>query len=249
VVALGESDGKIAWRYEATRSNLLTTPAIGAGKVVVGAAFLTSNGSLQGPTLRVIDAARGTLSWSASTNAPISPFGAPAISGDATICFDTNGQTYSYDLATGNRRWDFVLNEPNRRASPLVIGPQVLVQTANGLVVALDSSTGELIWRTDDGPGLLRDAVPAPGAIVMVRGGAHAGLIAFVPDPAATLVRIASPTTLNMGKLLAGSFAAAIPLAAILMLAGRWLATRAGPAFPGEGSAEVDEPRDPWEDG
>jgi H+/gluconate symporter-like permease len=83
----------------------------------------------------------------------------------------------------------------------------------------------------------------------MVRGGAHAGLIAFVPDPAATLVRIASPTTLNMGKLLAGSFAAAIPLAAILMLAGRWLATRAGPAFPGEGSAEVDEPRDPWEDG
>jgi outer membrane protein assembly factor BamB len=248
VVALNESDGKIAWSYEVKRSTILSAAAVGSGRVVFGAALLASNGTLQIPTLKAIDAVRGTLAWSVSLNAPLGPSGAPSIVSGAAICFDFDGQVSAYDLATGRRRWDFALNEPNRRASPLVIGPQVLVETANGLLVALDSSTGELVWRSATGTGLLRDALATSDGIVMVRGGVHAGLVAFVHDPGGSLVRVASPTTPNMGKILAGWVAAAIPLAALLLLAGRWLMARAGPAFPDEGPAEADEPIDPWED-
>ncbi len=248
VVALNESDGKIAWSYEVKHSTILSAAAVGSGRVVFGASLLASNGTLQIPTLKALDAVRGTLAWSVSLNAPLGPSGAPSIASGAAICFDFDGQASSYDLATGKRRWDFALNESNRRASPLVIGPQVLVATANGLLAGLDSSTGELVWRTATGPGLLRDALATSDGIVMVRGGVHAGLIAFVHDPGGSLVRVASPTTPNMGKILAGWLAAAIPLAALLLLAGRWLIARAGPAFPDEGPAETDEPTDPWEE-
>ena len=248
LVALGESDGKIAWRYQATRSNLLTSAAVGSGAVVVGAAYVSPNGTLQAPTVRAIDAAGGTLRWSVTTNAPVAPFGAPAVMGDVAICVDTNGQAYAFDVATGSRRWDFVLNEPIRRSSPLVIGPQILIQTDSGLVVALDSTTGELVWRSSFGRGLLRDATPAGETIVLVRGGAHAGLVAIVHDATGALVRVASPTKPNAGRIIGGAVGAAIPLTVLLFLAGRWLIVRAGPAFPEDGSREPGEPTDPWED-
>ena len=67
---------------------------------------------------------------------------------------------------------------------------------------------------------------------------------------AAALIREASPTTLALGRMLGAMAIAAIPLFAIVVVAGRWLSRRVGPAFPDEAPLDDEEEpvHDPWED-
>ena len=180
------------------------------------------------------------------------PIGAPAVTTDAVIACDASGQVYRFNLETGARVWDFALNERVFRTSAVVSGAQVLMPTGEGRLVALDVGTGELVWQLAPSGDLLRDPLPASGSLVLVRGGAHPGLVAFTHDPSGTLVRVASPTKVDLPLLLGGFVLAAIPLAVALVLAGRWLLARAGQPFPEPSEAvdpydrlESDDPDDP----
>ena len=230
VVGLKESDGSRVWRYEADREVLATAPTVGGGSVVLGLAGISST------VVRALDASSGAERWSAAVNTAPTPVGAPALAPDAVIVQDVNSQIYRFDRVTGARSWDFALNAPAIRTSPVVSAGQVLVSSNDGRLVALDGATGELVWRSAPSDGLLRNLLVTSDAVVVVRGGVHAGLVAFVHDPTGTLVRIASPTAIDPLRLIGGFVAAAVPLALLLLLAGRWLTTRAGPAF-----AELDD--------
>ena len=225
VVALSEADGSQIWRYEANREVLATAPAVSGGMVVLGLAGVSST------VVRAIDATSGTERWSTPVNTALTPIGAPAVTPNAVIAQDVNTQIYRLDPVTGARTWDFALNEPAIRTSPVVSAAQVLVASNGGQLEALDASTGELVWRSPPSDGLLRNPLVTSDVVVLVRGGTRPGLVAFVHDPRGRLVRVASPTTIDPLRLNGGFAAATVPLALILLLGGRWMVARAGPAF------------------
>jgi outer membrane protein assembly factor BamB len=237
IVALNEANGSQVWRYEAGHRELVTAPSVAGNAVLAG--FAASSTSI-----RAIDATTGAERWESRVNTVPAPFGAPAVTEERVVGLDLDGQTYLFDLVSGEQAWDFALNDPTSRSTPVVSGGQVLLTTNSGRLAALDVGTGELIWQNIPSFDLLRDPLVTTDLLVAVRGGAHPGLVAFAHDPGGTLVRVASPTTARPARLF-GMFAlVAVPLGALLLFAGRWLTARAGPAFEDESSEVVDE----WED-
>jgi PQQ-like domain len=138
---------------------------------------------------------------------------------------------YRLDPETGERLWDFAVNEPVTQSPVVVAGATVLAATSTGRLVAIDLESGLLVWQSDEGSGLLRSLALTPDMVLAVRGGLDAGLVAFAHDPDGTLVSVVSPTELDLPKLLGSYLAAAVPLGVLLYLAGRWLRPRMGPAF------------------
>ncbi len=239
LVGLKVADGSQAWRYEGTLgigiSGLAASPA---GDAVY--AVFPDN------TLRAVGL-DGTLKWSERLNAAVGPFGSPAVTDDAVYTLDGFGQLTRFDRVTGHQVWDFAINEPVNRGAPVVAGDHVLAATGRGRLVAVDPATGHLVWQSDAPGGLLRGLTPTSDLIVAVRGGTDAGLVAFGHDDNGALVDVASPTVFNAGTFASGFAIAALGFVAVMVLLGRFLSGRLGPAFIVEGDDE-DEPVDPWGD-
>ena len=95
--------------------------------------------------------------------------------------------------------------------------------------------------------------------MIAVRAGGGAGLVAFAHDDGVALVREVSPTTLNLGVLLGAFAVAALVVGGIVLVMGRVLAGRIGPAFPNgedplggdldDDAEEEDEEEDEEDDG
>jgi hypothetical protein len=122
------------------------------------------------------------------------------------------------------------------------------VGTIDGSLVALEASGGDLVWRDDGDGSPLRALAVAGDRVIAVRAGAEAGLVAFAHDDDVALVREVSPTTLNLGLLLGAFAVAALVVAGIVLLVGRVLAGRLGPAFPNGEDPLEDEHEDEHED-
>ena len=128
--------------------------------------------------------------------------------------------------------------------------------TVEGELAASAVASGELVWRGVADGSPIRAMAVTGDSIVAVRGGEETGFVALEHDPGGTLVREPSPTTLAFGPMLGAMAVVAIPLLALVLLLGRVLASRMGPAFPDAvdrateaGSGDDDVPiRDPWED-
>lgn len=236
IVALNEGDGSQMWRYEAGRRELVTAPSVAGDAAYAG--FAGSSTSL-----RAVDVRTGSERWKSRVNTVPAPFGAPAVTARGIVGIDLDGQTYLVDPISGERVWDFALNDPTARSTPVVSGGQVIVSTNSGRLAALDALSGELVWQNVPAFDLLRDAVVTMDLLVAVRGGAHPGLVAFAHDPGGSLVRVASPTTTRPARLFGVFFLVAVPLGALLVFAGRSLAARAGSAFSSEQTEVIDE----WE--
>ncbi|HEY5906135.1 MAG TPA: hypothetical protein VIX39_10010, partial [Actinomycetota bacterium] len=110
--------------------------------------------------------------------------------------------------------------------------------------------TGELVWRRPADGAPIRSLAAAGDLLVAVRGAGRSGLEGFEHDPDAALVREASPTTLAPGRMVGAIAIAAIPLLVVVLLLGRMLITRMGPAFPGDDEPVIEDDEkvvDPWE--
>ena len=219
VVALRETDGTEAWRYTPNTSGLVAgAPTVSAGTVYV---------TLSDGTVRAVAADTGVERWASRLNT-VAAGGAPAVSDDAVVVVDTRGEVYRIDPATGARRWDFALNTPVYGPAVLT-GSAVLIAGGTGELSALDPGTGDRIWRQSLGVGPLLTIAVAPRAIAVARTGASAGLVGLAPDPNGVLIDERSPTIVVPGSLALDWALAAIPLVAILVLAGRFLVARLGP--------------------
>jgi hypothetical protein len=197
-------------------------PAISAGTIVVG---------FSDRSVRAFDASDGTERWSTRLNRPMFFTGAPAFAPGAVVVADAFGQVYRLDPDSGERLWDFAINEPVTHSPVVVAGATVLIATSAGRLAAIDLESGLLVWQAEEGSGPLRSLALASDIVVGVRGGLDPGLVGFSHDPDGTLVSLVSPTELDLPKLLGNFLAAAVPLALLLFLAGRWLKPRMGPAF------------------
>lgn len=233
VVALHVSDGSLAWRYAGATPGLISGPAVGGNLVFV---------ALTDGTVRAIDLRGGTETWSARLNSPVSPLGGPALADGGVFVVDVNGQLYRLDPTTGERAWDYALNEIVPRGWPVVAGGTVLVATQDGRLVAVDAGSGHLVWQSGTGGGPLRGLTPTADLILAVRGGGGAGLEAYANDPAGALVDLVSPTVADPVVMARNFAVAAVPIAAILIVLGRWLSRRMGPAFIVEDDEETPAP-------
>jgi hypothetical protein len=133
------------------------------------------------------------------------------------------------------------------------VGSHLLVPTLEGELGAIDVETGELVWRRSGDGSSFRSLATAGEVLVAVRGGAQSGFEAYVHDPDAALVREASPTTLALAPMLGAMAVAALGVLALVLLLGRFLARRMGPAFSDDPHPDAADPdaesiRDPWED-
>jgi hypothetical protein len=169
--------------------------------------------------------------WAARLNNPVFFTGAPAVTSDAVLVVDSFGQVYRLDPSTGERVWDYALNETVLRSPVVVAGNRVLIATTAGRLAALDLASGHLVWQGITGSGVLRSLTPTPDAVVGIRGGAQPGIVAFGEDPGGSLVSLVSPTRLDLPALFLAFAVAAVPVALLLTLGGRALRVRMGPAF------------------
>jgi outer membrane protein assembly factor BamB len=230
VIALDAADGTERWRFDpGGRAILTAAPAIGGDLVVVP--FIDS-------TVRALSLSDGTERWSVRLNSLIGPAGGSAVSADAVVVVDLTGEIYRLDPETGERVWDFALNERTLRSAPIVGPDHVLVATDRGRLVAVELTTGELVWKSGTGP-LLRSLAADGDRVLAVRGGADAGLVAFENDPGGVLVREISPTVIDLPMLFGSMLAAGIPFALIVVLLGRGWLRRLGPAFPDGDASEL----------
>jgi outer membrane protein assembly factor BamB len=239
LLALAVDDGEEVWRYEP----LTASYAVGSPSVDEDAAYV----AFADGTVRAVALADGSERWDASLNTyvnPFSPAAAPVVVDGGVVVADVRGQVYRLDAATGERVWDHAYNHPVLRSAPVASGEHVVLGTADGSLAAFDPSSGDLVWSADLGDAPLRSLAVAGDRIVVVRGGAAAGLAAFEHDPSAALVRVQSPTILRPSALALG-WAAGLVAAALLFGAGRALWARLGPheiPSPGDDGSDEEEP-------
>jgi outer membrane protein assembly factor BamB len=237
VVALGAADGSVRWRRNVDAPGIVfpSAPSIADGLAIA---------TLTDFSLRAWDLATGDPRWSVSVGypprfPPIPLDSGVAIEEDAIFVGDQIGSVYRFDAVSGDRVWDFAVNEAITFGAPVLSGGSLLIGTDDGSVHALDPETGERLWRHEQS-GQIRSLTPAGSVVVAVRTGSGSGLDAYGPDPDGRLLREASPTTPDYLRML-GSFAlAAVPLAGIALVAGRLLVARVGPAFEEPDSDEQD---------
>lgn len=157
--ALGVSDGKPRWSYEA-REDLSTRPAVSDGIVLVA--------SLQ-DTVFAVDAASGAWRWHhrrEQGGEGFTIFGAASVQASAGTAYAgySDGSVAALDVQTGATRWERVVSPPgkHRDVDAIVLDGQRLYAAAySGAVLSLDAGTGETLWSA---------AMPAPSRLALAGG-------------------------------------------------------------------------------
>lgn len=237
VVALRADDGSQAWRYEPGVTVVFgTSIAVGDG---IG--FIAADDR----TVRAVDLGDGTERWLARTNAIVGPSSPPLISGELVVAVDVAGQVYGLDAATGDRRWDHALNVGllGVLTASVATDAVVVVPTVRGELFAVELATGDLVSSTDVADGLVRSLSLGDDLLIGVRSGSRPGLVALGHAADGPVFRTTSPTVFDPARFATNAALAAVPVAIVLLLAGRLLASRSGPPVLARGT-----PRDPIED-
>ncbi|HEY6567960.1 MAG TPA: PQQ-binding-like beta-propeller repeat protein [Actinomycetota bacterium] len=238
VVALDAGDGEEAWRLDDQGAAAIVS-TVAANDTTAYVAFSGS----QEASIDAIDLATGERTWRSRLPRLLDPSATapPVVTDDAVYATDALGVTYAFDPDTGARIWDFALNQNVFRAAPIAVADHVVVGTLDGDFVALDASSGELVWRSEATAAPVRAMAVAGERLVLVRGGADAGLQAYVHDPDGTLVSEPSPTTPDPGMLALNVGIAGAVVIGLTLLLGRFLAKRMGPALPDTADSHEDE--------
>ena len=231
VAAFDAASGERGWPAPAlqTSSTAGSAATAGGGSVFIGSADRR---------VRALDAGDGTERWATLALSLFSPATSLAFDGESVFAGDISGGVYRLDANDGERRWSYQLNEVVFRSSPVVSGSSVLLGLADGRLVAIDVSSGHLVWESDPSPGLVGTIALSTDAVIAVKGGRSAGLIAFEHDPDGTLVDVPSPTQLDVGTTLSRFGLAAVLVFAVAFAPGLLARRRFGSAA--EGSDEID---------
>jgi outer membrane protein assembly factor BamB len=230
VVALDRSTGEQLWRSpeDVVLGNLVSAPIVADGRILV----------LEPGSVVALDPADGRLLWRREIINPVapSPFASQAIAALAPVSadgvvfvVDVTGRTYGLDAETGVELWDQALNDPSLFTPPVLTDAHLLVPTNSGVLYAVDRETGHLASRIDTGGTFLRGLADAGEVLVGVTGVDEGEIVALGGDPDGVLTDEPSPTTVDLGTLLAGFAVGAIPIAIVALALARPLQRRLGP--------------------
>jgi outer membrane protein assembly factor BamB len=227
-VALDPETGDVIWTYTPPlRSPFASAPSLLAGGVIVGFA----------DGVRALSAESGTELWRTRTRSPISPSSAVAVAGGAVYAADVSAGLYRLDEATGVRAWDFQFDELTLRGAPAIVGGTAFLGLQDGRLAAVDIRSGHQVWEADTGTGSLGAIAVGPETLVVKKGGARGGLVAFRNDPTGTLLDISSPTDLDLPGVLRDFGLAFLAVFGVLFLLFRFLLRRVLPPAPGTSAA------------
>ena len=228
IAAFDEATGERAWPAVVLQANSTagSGPSAGAGSVFVG------SGDRR---MRALDPEDGSERWATLVLSLFSPATSLAFDDQSVFAADIAGGLYRLDAAGGERRWSYHLNEVVLRSSPVVSGSSVLLGLGDGRLVAVDVSSGRLVWQSTPSPGLIGTIALSSEAVIAVKGGRDAGLIAFEHDPQGALIDVPSPTQLDVGTTLTRYALAAVIVFAIALASGIGGKRRFGTVAPGEG--------------
>ena len=242
VDAFDEATGERSWPALAIQANSTagTAPSAGGGSLFIGSADRR---------VRALDAADGTERWATLVLSLFSPATALAFDDQSVFAADIAGGLYRLDAADGGRAWSYQLNEVVLRSSPVVSGDSVLLGLGDGRLIAIDVASGHLVWQSAPSPGLVGTIALASDAVIAVKGGRDAGLIAFEHDPEGALIDVPSPTQLDTGTTLTRWALAAVIVFVVAFVPGLWAKRRFGVAAQGEADGEVSDPDAETEEG
>jgi outer membrane protein assembly factor BamB len=234
VSAFDEATGERSWPALAIQANSTagTAPSAGGGSLFIGSADRS---------VRALDTENGTERWATLVLSLFSPATSLAFDDESVFAADIAGGLYRLDAAGGGRRWSYQLNEVVLRSSPVVSGSSVLLGLGDGRLVAVDVASGHLVWESAPSAGLVGTIALSSDAVIAVKGGRNAGLIAFEHDPQGALVDVPSPTQLEGGTTLTRWALAAVIVFAVAFVPGIW-ATRRFSGVADDGSDRVSDP-------
>jgi outer membrane protein assembly factor BamB len=223
LAAFDAATGERAWSPLSLQvsSTAGSAPTAGGGSLFLGSADRR---------VRALDAASGDERWNALVLSVFSPATALAYDGRSVFAADVAGGLYRLDAAEGTRLWSFHLNETVLRSAPVVSGSYALLGLGNGGMVAVDVESGHLAWRGRVTPGLIGSFALSSDAVIAVKGGREAGLVAFEHDPDGTLLDEPSPTQFEAGTSLSRWAIAAVLVFGIAFALGLAASRRFGRA-------------------
>lgn len=162
---------RLAWSYRTPGTFLTGSPVIADGVVYAGTRDEDGDGNA---AMHAVDLATGTQLW--ETEVPSSIHGSPAVADGAVFVPTVRGTLFALDATTGSVRWqrdpEPSGNEYNQRSysyySPAVADGKVYwaYQTrygkaSQGLLVALDTVTGDAVWEAPMTGATMSDGTPA----------------------------------------------------------------------------------------
>ncbi len=193
-VIFGGSDGRVHSVYasngtEAWNASLIPNPAFSgvtsSPRVVFDTVYIgTFNESGGAGEVVALGADNGTLLWRTAAPGSVSYSSAAVVDGTLYVGVrglynTTTGISYAppygllaLDAATGSQRWFFPTGG-SVAASPLVVGPEVVVPAADGSVYAVNATTGTLAWKVYADAGVSSPALV--GNLIVVGGGSFGG--------------------------------------------------------------------------
>lgn len=126
------------WRYRLP--DRLANPAVLADQY----AFVVDTSG----TYAMIESGNGRPLWRNHTIGDVTAL--PAVSGSEVIVSSEDGKIYAFNRTTGRDTWIYLGAEQPLYASPIAVG-RLVVQplTPNPGIIAIDSITGNELWRTD----------------------------------------------------------------------------------------------------
>jgi eukaryotic-like serine/threonine-protein kinase len=233
VAAFDAATGERAWSPLSLQvsSTAGSAPTVGGGSLFLGSADRR---------VRALNAANGDERWNALVLSVFSPATALAYDGESVYAADVAGGLYRLDPADGARLWSFHVNEAVLRSAPVVSGSYALLGLGNGGMVAVDVESGHLVWRGPVTPGLIGNFALAGDAVIAVKGGRDAGLMALEHDPGGSLLDEPSPTQFEAGTSLSRWAIAGVLVFGMALALGQ-LASRRFGRRPEEATEEDDE--------
>ena len=183
VVRLNETDGTLSWETRllarTSFSGITSSPKVAYDRVFVGT-FNETGGP--GEVVALWEG-NGSVAWRHATGSI--HYSSPAYAEGAIYVgvmglYNTTSQIsfhapygiLSLDAVTGTERWFFPTGG-SVAASPAVLGPNLIATAKDGMVYALNRSTGALVWQASVDAGISSPAVL--GGTVFVGGGAFGG--------------------------------------------------------------------------
>jgi outer membrane protein assembly factor BamB len=225
LVGTDESTGKGARTFAPSQLAVFgTSPTIVDGSVIVG---------FGDRSVYAVDGRTGASRWSSEVPAAFSPLASGARLGHdvvmaATLPLSTGTGLYRLAGTTGTRRWWFQFDSFSREGSPVVTGRFILVGLDDGRLAAVDGRTGREVWQLGTGHGEVGPIAIGGDEVVAAKGGAHGGLVGFVPDSSGHLVDVESPTVLHLGTSLLNFVVAFVGVAGVVLVAAAVVATLRG---------------------
>lgn len=145
VLVVNAQNGRIEWQRH-VKGRLSGGPAIADGVVAVG----TRAGDVI-----ALDAATGKILWRHYVGAPV--IVTPAIGDDQVVVHTMAGRLTGLDAKTGTQQWTQSSTPPSlslrTAAAPLILNGVAYGGFANGKAMAVDMTSGKLLWSTQVAAG------------------------------------------------------------------------------------------------